>query len=213
MNRIRYPFTHVVTIDSVEMESPRDPVAGVDYPGTSQEFDASFGCETALREYIRRLRWPDGFVCSTATPWADPWEMSRSLLRCQARDRQVSLTTGTVLQDTRKPLGMWLLAMWLVTRRTASALWACSGCSAISIAGAPMPAGCSSMASPTSDPATDLWATRVKGILICTDMRGFTRRLAGRKRPNARDPRSSRKARSARASVRAEPALAPAGSA
>ena len=40
---------------------------------------------------------------------------SRSLLRCRACDRQVSLTAGTVLQDTRKPLRMWFLAMWFVT--------------------------------------------------------------------------------------------------
>jgi hypothetical protein len=45
----------------------------------------------------------------------EPWEMSRSLLRCRACDRQVSLTAGTVLQDTRKPLRMWFLAMWFVT--------------------------------------------------------------------------------------------------
>src|ERR1035441_6878732 len=46
------------------MESPpRHPVAGIDYPRTFQEFDAWFGSETACREYIRRLRWPDGFVC------------------------------------------------------------------------------------------------------------------------------------------------------
>ena len=41
--------------------------------------------------------------------------MSRRLLRCRACDRQVSLTAGTVLQDTRKPLRMWFLAMWFVT--------------------------------------------------------------------------------------------------
>jgi transposase-like protein len=97
------------------MESPRHPVAGVDYPRTFQEFDAWFGSETACREYIRRLRWPDGFVCPHCAAVGEPWEMSRSLLRCRACDRQVSLTAGTVLQDTRKPLRMWFLAMWFVT--------------------------------------------------------------------------------------------------
>jgi len=76
--------------------------------------------------------------------------MSRRLLHCRARDRQVSLTARTVVQDTRKPLRMWLLAMWFLTRRTVSALWACGRWSATSIAGATMPAGCSSIASPTS---------------------------------------------------------------
>src|ERR1039458_1109396 len=98
------------------MESPpRHPVAGIGYPRTFQEFDAWFGSETACREYIRRLRWPDGFVCPHCAAMGEPWEMSRSLLRCRACDRQVSLTAGTVLQDTRKPLRMWFLAMWFVT--------------------------------------------------------------------------------------------------
>src|SRR5512144_361802 len=97
------------------MESPRHPVAGVDYPRTFQEFDAWFGSEMACREYIRRLRWPDGFVCPHCGAVGEPWEMSRSLLRCRACDRQVSLTAGTVLRDTRKPLRMWFLAMWFVT--------------------------------------------------------------------------------------------------
>ena len=65
------------------MESPpRHPVAGIDYPRTFQEFDAWFGSETACREYIRRLRWPDGFVCPHCAAMGEPWEMSRSLLRC-----------------------------------------------------------------------------------------------------------------------------------
>lgn len=97
------------------MESPRHAVAGVDYPRTFQEFDAWFDTEEACREYIRRLRWPDGFVCPRCGAVAEPLAMSRSLLRCRACDRQVSLTAGTVLQDTRKPLRTWLLAMWFVT--------------------------------------------------------------------------------------------------
>ncbi len=86
------------------MESPRHPVAGghpvagVDYPRTFQEFDTWFGSETACREYIRRLRWPDGFVCPHCAAVGEPWGMSRRLLRCRACDRQVSLTAGTVLQ-------------------------------------------------------------------------------------------------------------------
>src|ERR1017187_5257369 len=67
------------------MESPpRHPVAGIDYPRTFQEFDAWFGSETACREYIRRLRWPDGFVCPHCAAMGEPSEMSRSLLRCRA---------------------------------------------------------------------------------------------------------------------------------
>jgi len=97
------------------MENSRHPVGGVDYPRTFQEFDAWFASETACRAYIRRLRWPNGFVCPHCAAPGEPWEMSRNLLRCRACDGQASLTAGTVLQDTRKPLRMWFLAMWFVT--------------------------------------------------------------------------------------------------
>ena len=37
------------------------PVGGVDYPRTMQEFDEWFSNEVACVEYLRRLRWPEGF--------------------------------------------------------------------------------------------------------------------------------------------------------
>jgi transposase-like protein len=97
------------------MESSKHPVAGVDYPRTFQEFEAWFGDERACQEYLRRLRWPTGFVCPHCVAVGEPWAMSRNLLCCRACGRQVSLTAGTVLQDTHKPLRMWFLAMWFVT--------------------------------------------------------------------------------------------------
>ena len=53
------------------------PVAGVDYPRTFQEFEVWFGSEAACRAYIRRLRWPNGFVCPACGVMDDPSEMSR----------------------------------------------------------------------------------------------------------------------------------------
>ncbi|MBC8417642.1 MAG: transposase [Proteobacteria bacterium] len=32
-----------------------------------QEFDAWFSSEEALADYLRRLRWPDGFRCPACT--------------------------------------------------------------------------------------------------------------------------------------------------
>jgi len=34
-----------------------------DYPRDLQEFDARFGSEEACRDYLAKLRWPEGFVC------------------------------------------------------------------------------------------------------------------------------------------------------
>lgn len=88
---------------------------GIDYPRTFQEFEAWFCSETACRDYIRRLRWPHGFVCSACGVGGDPSEISRGLLRCRACGGQVSLTAGTIFQDTHKPLRQWFAAMWFIT--------------------------------------------------------------------------------------------------
>ena len=97
------------------MEAPCSAISGIDYPRTFQEMDEWFRSDAACREYIRRLRWPDGFLCPECGVAADPWGMSRGRLRCRACEWETSLTAGTVFQDTRKPLRMWFLAMWFVT--------------------------------------------------------------------------------------------------
>ena len=74
-----------------------------------------FRDDAACREYLRRLRWPDGFVCPHCKEFDEPWVMSDGLLRCRSCHGRTSLTAGTVFQDTRKPLRTWFLAMWFVT--------------------------------------------------------------------------------------------------
>jgi hypothetical protein len=34
-----------------------------DYPKTMLEFEKYFATEEACREYIYRIRWPEGFIC------------------------------------------------------------------------------------------------------------------------------------------------------
>jgi transposase-like protein len=97
------------------MDGTKHPVRGVDYPRTFQEMDEWFCSDAGCREYIRRLRWPDGFACSHCGMVGEPWTMSDGLLRCRSCRGRTSLTAGTVFQDTRKPLRMWFLAMWFVT--------------------------------------------------------------------------------------------------
>lgn len=77
--------------------------------------DDWFASDVKCREYIRRLRWPKGFVCPNCGMIGEPWEMSRGRLRCRACGLETTLTAGTVFQDTRKPLRVWFLAMWFVT--------------------------------------------------------------------------------------------------
>mgnify|MGYP005859536741 CR=1 FL=1 len=97
------------------MNDAHPPVAGRDYPRTFSEFDRFFPDEAACRQYLRRLRWPTGFVCPRCGGQAQAWITARGYLHCCACGGQTSVTGGTVFQDTRKPLRTWFLAMWFVT--------------------------------------------------------------------------------------------------
>ena len=106
------------------MEPVDQPVRGIDYPRTFQEFDEWFTDEEACREYLQRLRWCDGFECPHCGATGEPWRTSRGLMHCPTCQRQTSVTAGTVFEGTRKPLRTWFLAMWFVTsqKNGASAL-------------------------------------------------------------------------------------------
>ena len=85
-----------------------------DNPKTPAEFDVLFSSEEACREYLIRLRWPDGIVCPRCGG-KKAWYAKRDLLVCAGCGHQISVTAGTVLQDTRKPLSLWFRAMWYIT--------------------------------------------------------------------------------------------------
>src|SRR3989442_8834721 len=89
------------------------PQAGVDYPGTWQAFEAWFPDEEACREYLVRLRWPDGFACP-ACSGRDGWQTGRGLWMCRLCGRQTSVTAGTIFHRSRLPLRTWFSAMWFV---------------------------------------------------------------------------------------------------
>jgi transposase-like protein len=85
-----------------------------EYPKTPAEFDALFGSEAACREYLMRLRWPEGIACPECQG-VKVWRTKRELMMCADCGRQLSVTAGTIFQDTRKPLSLWFRAMWYVT--------------------------------------------------------------------------------------------------
>jgi len=97
------------------MDRVREPVAGVDFPATFEQFEAWFATEEACRRYLAQLRWVEGFVCPHCRAQGTAWMTSRGLWHCQACQGQTSVTAGTVFEGTRNPLRTWFLAMWFVT--------------------------------------------------------------------------------------------------
>jgi transposase-like protein len=85
-----------------------------DYPKSLSELEARFSTEEDCRDYLFRLRWPDGFRCPRCGH-AKAWPIGKCLFECGACGYQCSVTAGTVFQDTHKPLTLWFRAMWWVT--------------------------------------------------------------------------------------------------
>ena len=85
-----------------------------DYPRTILELEQRFPSDEACRQYLFEIRWPSGFSCPRCGHDV-AWHMSRDLYLCAGCRFQVSVTAGTIFQDTRKPLTLWFRAMWYVT--------------------------------------------------------------------------------------------------
>lgn len=85
-----------------------------DYPRGLLEFENRFSTEVGCIEYLRALRWPNGFKCPHCGA-GDPWPTARGLFHCSQCGIQTSVTAGTVFHGSRKPLPLWFRAMWHIT--------------------------------------------------------------------------------------------------
>ena len=90
-----------------------------DFPKTATEFEARFATEADCRAYWIAARWggkPACARCSSKRVWS---ERDGFLFECADCGHQTSLTSGTLLEKTRKPLKMWFRAVFEIsTRRT-----------------------------------------------------------------------------------------------
>jgi transposase-like protein len=90
-----------------------------DFPKTATEFEARFATEEDCRAYWIEARWggkPACARCGSTYVWTI---RDGTTFECRDCDHQTSLTSGTVLEKTRKPLKMWFRAVFEIsTRRT-----------------------------------------------------------------------------------------------
>lgn len=87
-----------------------------EYPKTIFDFEERFATEEACHQYLFDIRWPDGFICPRCGH-REAWATKRGLYRCQSCDYQTSVISGTIFQDTRKPLRVWFRAIWYVVNQ------------------------------------------------------------------------------------------------
>jgi len=88
-------------------------------PGTIVELMAQFPDEAACVERLRKLRWPDGFVCPRCGGRGSVTIRTRRLEQCRSCRYQASITAGTIFHRTRKPLRLWFLAIFFLGRHKA----------------------------------------------------------------------------------------------
>jgi transposase-like protein len=83
----------------------------LNFPKTLEEFDERFPDEAACREYLIELRWGEKVRCARCE-CDETWELQNGRFECKRCRHQTSVTAGTLLHRTRKPLRLWFRAMW-----------------------------------------------------------------------------------------------------
>ena len=89
-------------------------MSGEEYPRTLLELERGYDGEDACIEYLATLRWPDGWVCPRCAG-IEAWQLGRDRWRCGNCRYEMSVTAGTVFQDSHLPLTIWFRAMWQIT--------------------------------------------------------------------------------------------------
>lgn len=79
------------------------------------ELEKAFDTEKKCREYIAGLRWKDGFCCPRCQH-TSVWITNNQRYKCQYCGYKMSVTAGTIFQDSRTPLPIWFKAIWIVSQ-------------------------------------------------------------------------------------------------
>src|SRR3954453_14283261 len=79
-------------------------------------FRERFGTEAACREALFAMRWREGLTCPACGHRGFCQLRTRKVFQCDRCKKQLSLTAGTVLQDTKLPLTTWCAAIYQLTQ-------------------------------------------------------------------------------------------------
>jgi len=78
------------------------------------ELERRFSSEKSCRQYLFALRWSEGFICPCCGD-KNVWQMNPGLWLCKKCRSQISVTAGTIFQDSHLPLTIWFRAIWYLT--------------------------------------------------------------------------------------------------
>jgi hypothetical protein len=76
------------------------------YPKDFQEFLVQFPNDDSCWQYLICTRWPDGYI-SPYCGLTKYWLTAKHKIHCSGCEREVSITSGTIFQESKKPLPYW----------------------------------------------------------------------------------------------------------
>lgn len=88
------------------------------FPRNLLEFERWFRTEEACRDYLIRVRWPDGMHCGHCR-FIQLWKTGRGVFRCGGCRRELSVLAGTIFESSNLSLRVWFRAMWQMTNQKA----------------------------------------------------------------------------------------------
>ncbi len=84
-------------------------------PTTILEFEKRFREEEDCVVYLRRVRWPNGFICPKCGH-VECYELNLRLYQCTLCKKQTSVTAGTIFHKTHLPLAIWFRVIFSVAQ-------------------------------------------------------------------------------------------------
>lgn len=82
------------------------------------QFQERFMTEDDCFDYLKRLRWPDGFICPRCNHTEAYFVKKRKIFQCKHCRHQTSITVKTIFHRTHVPLRKWFWAIfWVGTDR------------------------------------------------------------------------------------------------
>lgn len=85
----------------------------MEFPTTQIEFEGMFSTEEQCLAYFVSLKFKDGYKCSGCGN-DNYWLLSRRRVGCQKCKKQISVTAGTIFEQTNKPLSLWFRVIWFM---------------------------------------------------------------------------------------------------
>lgn len=85
----------------------------------SESREKQYTTEKECREYIASIKWANGFVCP-ACHYNKAWVTNEIKYKCKNCGCKISVTSGTIFQNSHIPLPVWFRGIAYISSQTAS---------------------------------------------------------------------------------------------